>query len=461
MQTPSASTIKHHSLSDLARSITAQIEKIYHKSYWIVAEVLKLNHYPQSGHCYPLLVEKKDGKIIAEMRGMIYKGNYKLINSEFLKITGKPLQDGMQILFKCKVSFHATYGLSLVITDVQPSYTLGEMARLRQVAIRKLKEEKIFDLNKSRYLPMLVQHIAIISVETSKGFLDFKNILSRSPFPNVIGFRLFPALLQGDAAVESIIAALDKIQNSGQKFDAVLIIRGGGGETGLDCYDNYKLARHVCLFPIPILTGIGHATNLTVVEQVAHKNLITPTDLAGFLIQNYVNFNERLEKVKQRLINFKRIWFKISIDRIDNMSLRLTTAAQEKIQENRYRIRVLGNRFTNSVKERLQQAVIDMDYRKPNQLQMAAQEMAQRAKQQLENRSIKIPAYISAQLKDEKLKLDFIADKLRILDPKNTLKRGYSITTFKGKPITDTKEIASGSEIETRLWKGKIISIVK
>src|SRR5690606_28993371 len=154
----------------------------YTSSYWITAEISKLNYYPQSEHCYPQLVEKKNGKIIADLRGFILKSKYQNIRTKFLEVTGKEPADGMQILFQCKLGFHAVYGLSLNILDIEPAYTLGEMARMRTEAVKKLKAEGIFDRNKSLYLPLLVQNVAVISVETSKGYLDFKNVLASSPY---------------------------------------------------------------------------------------------------------------------------------------------------------------------------------------------------------------------------------------------------------------------------------------
>lgn len=452
---------KHYSLSELARSLSSQIEKTYSKSYWITAEISKLNYYPQSGHCYPQLVEKKNGKIVADLKGFILKSRYQHIRNKFLEITGKEPTDGMQILFECKLGFHAVYGLSLNIIDIEPSYTLGEMARMRVEAIKKLKAEGIFDLNKSLYLPLLVQNVAVISVETSKGFLDFKNVLASSPFPNSISLRLFPALLQGDAAVGSIISALTKIRQVDIDFDAVVIIRGGGGETGLDCYDNYNLARNVSLFPIPILTGIGHATNLTVVEQVAYKNLITPTDLARNLVQNFIDFATRLKNVKRSLINFRRGWFKLTLNDLDAKANQLKLAVNERLGSSTNHIRRSANRINNGVENALIEAKASTTYRLPMRLNTAAKTRLEISNRQLNAQPSFLAQTAGNRLKDSQTNLRFIADKLRILDPANTLKRGFSITTVNGETITNSDELQSGTELETRLWKGTVKSTVK
>lgn len=452
---------KHYSLSELARSLSSQIEQTYTGSYWITAEISKLNYYPQSGHCYPQLVEKKNGKIIADLRGFILKSKYQSIRTTFLEITGKEPADGMQILFQCKLGFHAVYGLSLNILNIEPTYTLGEMARMRTEAIKKLKAEGIFDCNKALYLPLLVQNVAVISVETSKGYLDFQKVLASSPFPNSIKTRLFPALLQGDAAVASIISALTKIRQVDIDFDAVVIIRGGGGETGLDCYDSYILARNVSLFPIPVLTGIGHATNLTVVEQVAYKNLITPTDLARNLVQNFIDFAARLQNVKRSLLNFRKGWFELTLNQLDIRANQLTVTINEQLDNRRNHIRRSANQINKGVEKALMEAKVSMNHRMPMRLNGVAKARLETGKRKLNGQPAALSQTAVVSIKDSRTNLTFIAAKLRILDPANTLKRGFSITTINGKTIRDAGEAESGAELETRLWKGSVKSIVK
>lgn len=452
---------KHYSLSDLARSLTAQIEQTYSGKYWIVAEISKLNHYPQSGHAYPQLVEKKGGKIIAEMRGFISKWNFQKIRQDFLSKTGKEPGDGMQILFRCKLSYHALYGFSLFVLDIEPSFTMGEMARMRSEAIQKLRAEHLFDKNKGLQLPMLVQKIAVVSVETSKGYHDFTKVLQSSPFPDTIDCRLFPALIQGDAAVESISAALIKIKDSKTNFDAVAIIRGGGGETGLDCYDNYRLAREVSLFPIPVLTGIGHATNLTVVEQVAYQNLITPTDLARNLVQRFIDFGLRLNKAKRSLLLFRRGWFKLTQNNLNQQRERLLAVSDSRIREEKKSIRRLGNRMGECVAIALSDAKVAIEHRHPARLSTAVKSRLDTQNRILGALSGDTTRVSQIRIVNLKKDLNFISEKLRILDPQNTLKRGFSITTLNGKPLTDKDAAESGSEIETRLWKGSLKSTVK
>lgn len=452
---------KFYSLSELSRSLSMQIQKTYSGKYWIVAEISKLNYYPQSGHCYPQLVEKKSGKIVADMKGFILRQTFQKIKALFNSVTGKELGDGMQILFQCTLGFHAVFGFSLNILEIEPSFTLGEMARMRQEAIKKLKEEDLFEKNKQLFLPLLVQNIAVISVETSKGFLDFTNVLASSPFPESIKTRLFPALLQGDAAVESIISALIKIRESGIHFDAVAIIRGGGGETGLDCYDHYKLGREVSLFTIPVLTGIGHASNLTVVEQVAYKNLITPTDLARNLVQNFIDFGIRIEKAKRSLSQFKKGWFKVTAKELDSQIQRFILEVNERLNSEKKNIRHSANRINVGVETALREANVSVKYRLPLRLESGVKTSLENQNRKLSFLAPEITRLCSDQISDASRNLGFLSDKLRILDPANTLKRGFSITTINGKPITDASQAEKGAELETRFWKGSVKSTIK
>jgi exodeoxyribonuclease VII large subunit len=251
----------------------------------------KLNFYGQSGHCYPELVEKQDGKVVAQIKAHLWRDDYIRANDNFKAVLKEPLKDGIKILFLAKVSFDPAHGLALWIVDIDPGYTLGDLEREKQETIRRLQEEGIFNRNKTLKLPLLPQRIAIISVETSKGYADFLKVMETNSWNYKFFHLLFPSLLQGDNAIEAICAQLRRIRRVRSHFDAVAIIRGGGGDIGLSCYNSYQLAKETALFPIPVITGIGHATNETVTEMVSFSNAITPTKLAEFLLQRFHNFS--------------------------------------------------------------------------------------------------------------------------------------------------------------------------
>lgn len=452
---------KSFSLSQLAENFSAQVQKTYASKYWIRAEIGKLNHYPQSGHAYPQLLEKKDGAIIADLRGFIAKFTFRAINQRFEEVNGQALQDGMQVLILCKLSYHPVYGLSLHISDIEPSYTLGEMARMRQEAIIKLKSTGIFDLNKSKPLPTLVQKLAVVSVETSKGYRDFLEVISQSAFPKAIQTTIFPALLQGDAAVNSIQKALSLIELQADKFDAVTIIRGGGGETGLDCYDHFSLAQAICNFPIPVLTGIGHATNNTVVEQVAYQHFLTPTHLAQTLIQKFVDFESRIGEAAKQLNRLVSNRFQLAKMAIGQKAIELEQNILKRKFKESDRIKSLASEMQRHSTSRIQQAQFDLENLFPNRLKQAANEAINAQKTKTFTTVSKLEQCTSTRIQDSKHRLEIIDEKMRILNPKNILKRGFTITSVNGKTAKTVGDAKKGATLTTTFWDGSVISTIK
>ena len=255
-------------LSKLTAAIENVINSHCSRIVWVKAEIVRLNYYSHTGHCFPELVEKTDGKIIAEIRGNIWKANFEAINRKFISVLNEGLGDDMSVVIQATVTYHPVYGLALNILDIDPEFTLGELARQKTKTIKKLRKENLFHSNKETFLPALPKTIALISVSSSKGYQDFTNVIENNPQGYKFHMVLFPAVLQGEKAITTIIDALGHIQEYREVFDAVVIVRGGGGEIGLSCYDNYKLARAIAGFPLPVLTGIGHSSNETVSEMV-------------------------------------------------------------------------------------------------------------------------------------------------------------------------------------------------
>jgi exodeoxyribonuclease VII large subunit len=447
-------------LSQLTAGIAKVFEESFPAPFWIKAEIAKLNHYPGSGHCYPSLVEKEKGTIKAEIRSTIWANDFMRINQKFMQVTKEPLKEGIQILFRALVKYHPVYGLSLQIGDIDPSYTLGEMAREKMETIMRLKSEGLFERNRQLSLPLLPKRIAIISVKTSKGFSDFINILENNPWGYAFSCFLFPALLQGDKAVDSIAGQLKKISRYADYFDAVAIIRGGGGDVGLNCYDNYLLAREVAMCPLPVLTGIGHSTNETVVEMIAGFNKITPTDVAYFLIQMFHNFSARLEDSRVKIINYskgileeeKRGWgeltkklsvhaenqVKLGKSQIGQVSSRAMSASRTLLAEHRHYLSLAGSRL------RFKPGLFIRE--KDASLQNQSQWFAMQVKHIMEQQQNIVSR---------------IEEQVKLLDPQNILKRGYSITYVNDKPISDSSDVTPGDIILTRLYKGHVYSEVK
>jgi exodeoxyribonuclease VII large subunit len=402
------------SLREVALGIQQTIRDQHAERIWIRTEMNKLNLYPHSGHCYPELVEKQDGKVVAQMRANLWKDDYIRINRTFLDVLKEPLRDGIAILIQATITFDPVYGLALRIYDIDPSFSLGELEREKQATIAALRKEGVFERNKTTILPLLPQRLAIISVETSKGYSDFLKVTGENPWGYAFFHMLFPALLQGDQAAPQIIAQLRRIRRVAPHFDAVAIIRGGGGDVGLSCYNDYSLAREVALFPIPVLTGIGHSTNETVTEMVAFRNAITPTGLADLLIQQFHNFAVPLKEMERS---------------VAEQTLRLLADTRTLLMN--------GVRYFRAVAER-----------------MLADHSARDLFAAIEKAAMQL-------LAGENKEIELLQSKVGLLDPVNVLKRGYSITTKDGKPLTRHRQAAAGDEIETQLFDGRIRSIVK
>jgi exodeoxyribonuclease VII large subunit len=279
---------KVFTLGEFAASIQRAIGKFYTDKYWLKAEISKLNLFPRSGHCYPELSESVDGNLVAAFSGFINKTTYQRLNEKFISSIGEPLHDGMKVVAQCSVHFSMTRGARLTINDIDINSILGEQARKRQEAVDRLKSEGVFALNKSHALPRFLKRIAVVSVESGKGYADFMSIINATNGFH-IGARLFPALMMGPEAAGQMSSALDRIREHAADFDAVCIVRGGGGENTLQCFNDVELCRQIALFPLPVMTGIGHATNKTVAEEVSNASFVSPSELANFLIDRYSN----------------------------------------------------------------------------------------------------------------------------------------------------------------------------
>lgn len=469
------------SLLEVTRSIQKTLSDRYKSSFWVKAEMNKLNHYKQSGHCYPELVEKKDGKVIVQIKSHLWKDDYYRVNNNFQQILKEPLKDGIKILFQAKISFDPAYGLALWIMDIDPSYTLGDLEREKQETIKQLREEGIINKNKTLKLPLLPQRIAIISVETSKGYVDFLRVLETNPWNYKFFHHLFPALLQGDRAIQSISIQLKRIKKVKHHFDAVAIIRGGGGDVGLSCYNNYQLAREIALFPIPVITGIGHATNETVAEMISFSNAITPTKLAEYLIQTFHNFSVPVKEAEKKVIDKSRRLLSEERSKFQSEVKLFRSVTENILITNR-------NEVKSVTKSLLQHAKFifknKTEYLKSAKISIirGANTFCNSAMQEIKNFAVTIRKDTHSQLiqfdlivsqlseklvsqsrlkfKSSLLELNNIEKNITNMSPSNVLKRGYSITLLNGKAVKSTTELKSGDTINTTLFEGTLISIV-
>lgn len=489
------------SLAEVARSIQKTIADRYKSLYWIKAEMNKLNHYSHSGHCYPELLEKKDGKVIAEIRATLWKGDYERINQRFMEVTKEALKDGINILLQASINYDPVHGLSLHILDIDASYSLGELEREKQANIALLKQQGIFDTNRSLAFPLLPKRIALVSVETSKGLADFLKIIDNNPYGYHFEHQLFPALLQGEKSVSSIIDQLNQIRLHLQNFDVVAIIRGGGGEVGLSSYNNLLLATAIATFPIPVITGIGHATNETVSEMVAYKNAITPSALADYLLQHFhgvarpVAYAEQVIRLKTKqlfdnhhqLLNNAVKYFKMtSINVLQENKHQLASLRSRTLQHSKHVLIQEKNSFkqlknllsTQSKRVLLEekQTIIFLGQRLKREnlhlnkhsrqilIQMKAQlirqaySIANKEYTQLNELQDHLTLHSKKSIQEAAKKIENQERHLSILDPQHVLKRGYSITLLAGKAIKDANILQEGDKVKTILALGEIES---
>ncbi len=400
-------------LFELNNLIKTQLEVNLDPSYWVIAEISELR-VNQKGHCYLELVEKENNFIQAKMRANIWSYTYRTLSAQFEQATGTPLKTGIKVLFNLTINFHEVYGLSLTVNDIDPNYTIGERSRLREQTIKKLENEDLFDKNKSLTLPIVPQKIAIISSNTAAGYGDFIDQLNNNSDTYSFYTQLFPALMQGNEAVISIRKALKEIHESKTSFDATIIIRGGGAQADLDCFDTYELARAIALFPQPVLTGIGHERDQTVVDLVAHTSLKTPTAVAEFLITGMKHFDNLLYDYLYRI-------------------------------EKEYKTRL------NTEQQKLQYLSSQIDHSAKETLHAHAHGLAQK--------TLGLKHLSERQLERQKSFINRLDQQLTLINPATILSKGYSLTLKNGKSIM-TQKIEIGDILETRATNKTINSQV-
>lgn len=360
------------------------------------------------------------------------------IGPKFEQVTGQRLHPGLQVLLKVYANFHEAYGFSWIVTDIDPTFTLGDMARKRQEIISRLKEEGVFDLQKELEIPMFAQRIAVISSENAAGYGDFCDQLTSNEYGFVFQTQLFPSIMQGEQVEQSIILALNAINEKIDDFDAVVIIRGGGATADLSGFDTLALAENVANFPLPIITGIGHERDESVLDMVSHTRVKTPTAAANFLIDHLSQVNERIEHCRLAVGHYVVRKMEVEKLRLDKLTERIPTLfSLVKTRQEAY-LDNLSQRLSYTTRHLLSEQTYRLERIKHN---LAP----------LKDRLLTIQTH----------RLDMLKQRVAALDPALLLKRGYSITFFKGKAVRDASKLSMGDEIETRLEKGIVKSIVE
>lgn len=403
-------------LLELNGMVRATLECGMPDEYWVEAELAEARE--TRGHCYMELVQK-DGQTntpVAKASAKCWKQTWAVLAPYFERTTGQPLHAGMKVLLRVYPNFHEAYGFSWIVTDIDPTFTVGDMARRRMEIIAALKEQGIFDMNRQLQLPMFAQRIAVISSETAAGYGDFYNQLADNSYGFKFRVTLFPAIMQGERVEQSVIAALEHIYDNIDDYDCVVIIRGGGATSDMSGFDTLALAENVAQFPLPIITGIGHDRDESVLDMVSCIRVKTPTAAAAYLINHLGEVNDLIDNCNERIIRCAAMRMEMQKMRLANLSERIPRVFSLVKVKQEARLDALNARITSAI-----QHVLDR----------------------------------------QKHRLEMLGQRAASLDPKILLKRGYSITLKDGKVVHDKEMLMPGDEIETIFEKGTIKSIVK
>lgn len=404
------------SLYELNALVRQALERQVSATYWVQAELsdVRVN---ASGHCYVEFVQKspRGNALVAKARGTIWANVFQMLKPYFEEATGQAFAPGIKVLVCVSVSFHELYGYSLMVHDIDPAYTLGDLAQRRREILRQLEEEGVLTLNKELPMPLLPQCVAVISSPTAAGYGDFRHQLEHNPRGYYFKTELFPAVMQGDAVEETVLDALDRINARLAEFDVVVIIRGGGATSDLSGFDTYMLAAACAQFPLPVITGIGHERDDTVLDAVAHTRVKTPTAAAEYLIA-------RMDETAGRLYD---------------LAGRMQQAVQGRLAQEHRRIDSLHRRIPAAA------------YRSLSQYRLSLAALQQDIRQA-----------VSRLLERRHHQLELLAQRITDASPEKQLARGYSLTLRDGRVITDASVLQAGDHIETRLHQGTVHSIV-
>jgi exodeoxyribonuclease VII large subunit len=448
------------SLSELQLIIRDALYLSIPQTFWVSAEISEIS-INTSGHCYLELIEKHpdEKNVRARIRGIIWNSRFGFIKSFFENITGETLRGGLKILVKAKIEYHELYGLSLVINDIDPAFTLGEMAVKRQLIIRKLEEEGVFSMNMEIDFPLLPQRIAVVSSASAAGYTDFINHLRGNPYGYIFYTALIETPMQGTETESGVITALDKIAESACHFDLVVIIRGGGSQTDLSWFDSYAIAYHITQFPLPVITGIGHDKNLTVTDMVANKSLKTPTAVADFLIDSMANAENELNELSNAIRDNTRTILDENKFFLETHKIRLLPLARIMISESRERLAGKVMELARIGQEKTYKSGV-ISANQLSRLITAAKTLSADRIKSVERSRLNLISLTVNLLNNNNSKLNGIKNSLNILNPENVLKRGYTITSIKGKILKSSNKLKPDDIIDTLFSDGTITSKV-
>ncbi|WP_242917525.1 exodeoxyribonuclease VII large subunit [Pontibacter liquoris] len=493
------------SLYQLHQQIREELEVAFPESYWVVAEVAQVSPDRRKGHCYLTLVDKGDDarQMLAQARATIWSARFQMLGRYFEEKTGHPLKAGLKILFQATVRFHELYGLSLDIVNIDPNYTIGDLARQRQETLKRLEAEGLLEANKALELPLVPQRLAIISSATAAGYQDFIHQLRHNTFGYTFDTTLFPATVQGNEAPASVKRAMDLVARYKDRFDAIVLIRGGGSQTDLSCFDDYSIAAAIGHAPLPVLTGIGHERDESIADLVAHTRLKTPTAVANFLLDTFREAEELAEGFYDSIRMFSAQQLRLTEDRLERLRLRYTNQTKALLQTNKDQLEQLSRglvlkpktyleaqkHLVSNLDKDISASTKDLLHAQHTQLQelsVCVEGKSQRYLHMKEHELNHLVHCLETEAKDtlqqEQLRATRLDDKLKYgaqnklqhenhrmkllemsiaaNDPERLLLRGYTLTLVNGKIIKSIKETKNGDVIQTKMQDGTLHSMV-
>ena len=425
-------------LYELNNLVRRAVGTVLPDEYWVEAELSEAREL--NGHCYMELIQKapEGNTPVARASAKCWRQTWGVVRPHFERVTGQVLHAGMKVLLKVYAQFHEAYGFSWIVTDMDPTYTLGDMARKRQEIIAQLKAEGVFELNKELTLPLFAQRIAVISSATAAGYGDFCRQLADNPHGYAFRAQLFPARMQGEGVEQSVIQALNRIYDCYDDYDCVVIIRGGGATSDLSGFDSLALAENVANFPLPVITGIGHDRDESVVDLVAYLRMKTPTAAAAFLIDHLREVDMRIAQAQNKIERAVATAVKTERIRLENLSIRIAALFSVVNTRHTSRIEMLQRRMANAIGNRLE-----------------------REKRSIELCVKRLPLLLQQKQTQERHRLEMLQQRTTALDPQLLLRRGYSITLLNGKAVHNAQQLKRGDKIETVLHQGTVKSTIE
>ncbi|TXK26302.1 exodeoxyribonuclease VII large subunit, partial [Pontibacter qinzhouensis] len=483
-----------------------ELELAFPDSYWVVAEIAQVNADRGKGHCYLTLADKGDnprGQMLAQARATIWSTRYQMLGRYFQEKTGQPLKAGLKILFQAKVRFHELYGMSLDILRIDPNYTIGDLARQRQETLKRLESEGLLAANRAHELAMVPQRLAVISSATAAGYQDFIHQLQHNVFGYSFATTLFPALVQGNEAPASVARAMQLVAKHQHLFDAIVIIRGGGSQTDLSCFDDYAIAAAIGRSALPVLTGIGHERDESIADLVAHTRLKTPTAVANFLVERLQAAEAEAEGLLDSIRMFSVQMLKLANEKLERQSLKLSNSTNDFLQEANERLNKLSKGLllkqktflelqkhrTNNQERDIKAATKEQLHRQEKYmshlavcvegksqrylhlkehelntlvhcLETEAKDGLKQAEMSFFSRSDQFKFSIRQKIQAQHHRLNLMELSIKANDPEKLLLKGYTLTLLNGKIIKSVGQLTSGDVIETKMKDGTIHSMV-